>query len=569
MQAASGYYRPGDSWLHRRNPVTKLLGLAWVILAAFLLPPPVLVGLAAGCLALAGANGLGRSVVRALRIPAVLIASILVVNALFFPGAVDVIARFGPLVLSREGIAFGVVTAGRVLVAFVASITFLQSTLPDDLLEALVARGASHRFAWVVLSAVQMVPRLQESAATILEAQQARGLEIHGSIGRRVRALLPLVGPVLLGSLIDVRERTFALEARGFGAGGVRTAYRVVLRPPARPVDPPRHRPRHRRRHRLAVRRLLPGDQVSRTSPPPGLPAPLPALELEDLEVRYHGRSTSALAGIDLAVAAGEMVGVAGRNGAGKSTLALAAAAFIPRVVRARLGGRVVIDGRPVAETSVRDLLGRVGIVFSTPSNQLSGSKLTVREELAFGLENLGLPREAMDARIDRTLASLGIDHLAGRLPTALSGGEQQRVAIASILCMGPGLLVLDEPTAQLDPAATRAVADLLAGRVAAGTAVLVTEHKSVVLGATARCLVLDGGSVAGLDIPGAVLGPDIGGRAGVAVPAGARSPTRSACRPPWPSTSRRWRTRSVMPARTLARLPPRRWPAPAQGSPG
>jgi energy-coupling factor transport system permease protein len=232
VQAASGYYRPGDSWLHRRNPVTKLLGLAWVILAAFLLPPPALPVLAVACLALAAANGLGGSVVGALRIPAVLIASILVVNALFFPGAVDVIARLGPLALSWEGIAFGLVTAGRVLVAFVASIVFLQATLPDDLLEALVARGASHRFAWVILSAVQMVPRLQETAGTILEAQQARGLEISGSFGRRVRALVPLVGPVLLGSLIDVRERTLALEARGFGAGGTRTAYRVVPDPP-------------------------------------------------------------------------------------------------------------------------------------------------------------------------------------------------------------------------------------------------------------------------------------------------------------------------------------------------
>lgn len=233
MEAASGYYRPGTSWLHRRNPVTKLLGLAWVILAAFILPPAALPVLAAACLVLAAANGLGGSVVRALRIPAVLIASILVVNALFFPGAEDVLARLGPLAVTREGLAFGLVTAGRVLVAFIASIAFLQATLPDDLLEALVARGASHRLAWVVLSAVQMVPRLQASAAGILEAQQARGLATGGSLATRVRALVPLIGPVVLGSLVDVRERTFALEARGFGAGGRRTAYRVVADPPA------------------------------------------------------------------------------------------------------------------------------------------------------------------------------------------------------------------------------------------------------------------------------------------------------------------------------------------------
>ena len=118
--------------------------------------------------------------------------------------------------------------------AFLASVTFLFTTLADDLLEALVSRGASHRIAFVVLSAVQMVPRMQARAGSILQAQQARGLPIVGSFGQRVRALVPLIGPVILGSLVDVRERTFALEARGFGARPGRTAYRVV---PDSPVD--------------------------------------------------------------------------------------------------------------------------------------------------------------------------------------------------------------------------------------------------------------------------------------------------------------------------------------------
>jgi energy-coupling factor transport system ATP-binding protein len=245
-----------------------------------------------------------------------------------------------------------------------------------------------------------------------------------------------------------------------------------------------------------------------------------PALETRALAVHYHGRQSPALSGIELAVVHGELVGVAGRNGAGKSTLALAAAGFIPRVVRARLGGLVAIGGRPAAGAPPAELLGRVGIVFSTPSNQLSGAKTTVREELAFGLENLGVEREAMDGRIEATLAALGIGHLAERPPTALSGGEQQRVAIAAILCMGPGLLVLDEPTAHLDPAATRSVADLLAAQAASGRAVLVAEHRSAVLERAGRCLVLDGGHMAGIAAPAVALGPPLGGRAGVAVPA-------------------------------------------------
>ena len=199
------------------------------------------------------------------------------------------------------------------------------------------------------------------------------GLEITGSLARRLRALVPLIGPILLGSLIDVRERTFALEARGFGAGGRRTAYRVVPDPPAD------------RWLRLVILVAIVAVVAGRPRPDDGIPmsdaggaAPgvphdalvgrndmrggprdVPALAVEALEVQYHGRRTPALAGIDLEVATGEIVGVAGRNGAGKSTLTLAAAAFIPRVVKARLGGSSRSGderprGRPSATSSGR-----------------------------------------------------------------------------------------------------------------------------------------------------------------------------------------------------------------------
>jgi energy-coupling factor transport system permease protein len=230
---ASGYFLPGDDWLHRRNPATKLLMFVAVLLAAFVLPPAILVVLLILVAVAAVTAGMLGPLLRSLRIPAVLIASILIVNAFFLPGAPTVIASLGPVHLTAEGILFGLTTAGRVLVAFCASILFLLTTLPDDLLEALVARGASHRIAFVVLSAVQLVPQLQHRAASILDAQQARGLSVQGSLLKRIRALVPLVGPILLGSLIDVRERTFALEARAFGSGRPRTAYRIVPDPPA------------------------------------------------------------------------------------------------------------------------------------------------------------------------------------------------------------------------------------------------------------------------------------------------------------------------------------------------
>lgn len=244
-----------------------------------------------------------------------------------------------------------------------------------------------------------------------------------------------------------------------------------------------------------------------------------PLLRINGLSVRYPGRREPAIEAIDLMVHAGERVAVTGRTGAGKSTLALAAGGFIPRVVRAKLAGTVHIDGIDAASSEPSALVGRVGLIFATPANQLSASKQTVREELAFGLENLGVERDDMDARIDSVLERLGIAHLADREPFALSGGEQQRVAIASIVAMGTKVLVLDEPTAQLDPAGTADVGALLAELAAQGTAVLCVEHDPTILGAMDRVVVLDGGRVIGVDRPGTALGRSVAGSVGLPSP--------------------------------------------------
>jgi energy-coupling factor transport system ATP-binding protein len=242
-------------------------------------------------------------------------------------------------------------------------------------------------------------------------------------------------------------------------------------------------------------------------APPASAPARDDELTLSGVEVTYVGSRRPALSDVDLTVRPGDLIGIAGRTGAGKSTLALLSSGFIPRVVRARVTGAATLGETSLLTADGRAaLLGRVGIVFSTPANQLSASKLTVREELAFGLENLGLPRPEMDARIDFVLDRLGIGGLADREPFALSGGEQQRVAIASIVTMGTGFLVLDEPTAQLDPAGTSAVAGLLADLARDGSAILCAEHDPVVLGGLDRCVVLSDGRVVVDDLPGTAL---------------------------------------------------------------
>jgi energy-coupling factor transport system permease protein len=233
VAATTGYFIPGTSWLHRRYPLTKLLGLLLVLLAAFLLPPIVLVAMVVALTGIAASAGLLRATVHWLRIPAILLASIVLINALLFPGGAEPLLTVGPLSVTVEGLTFGVVSAGRLLAVFIAAVLFLLTTPADDLLEALVVRGASPRIAFVVASAVQLVPRTQARASAIQSAQQARGLRVDGSMRTRLRALVPLIGPVVLGSLADARERAFALESRGFGARPGRTAYRVVVDPPA------------------------------------------------------------------------------------------------------------------------------------------------------------------------------------------------------------------------------------------------------------------------------------------------------------------------------------------------
>lgn len=229
MNEAVGFFRPGTGWLHRLNPFPKLLLLVWGVLAPFILPVIAIPFLIVGYLAAGLSAGLGRPYLRAALIaPLVVVLPIVLINGFFYPGRNEVIFAIGPLALTVEGLVFGLPIAGRVLAAFGVTVAVVMSTRPDDLMETLVQRGTNPRLAFVVLSAIQAIPRMLDKAGRILEAQQARGLPASGSPSARVRAVVPLLGPLIIGSLIDVRERSLALEARGFSSGAARTAYRIV-----------------------------------------------------------------------------------------------------------------------------------------------------------------------------------------------------------------------------------------------------------------------------------------------------------------------------------------------------
>lgn len=221
-------------------------------------------------------------------------------------------------------------------------------------------------------------------------------------------------------------------------------------------------------------------------------------IDVVDLTFTYSGTGQPALQSIDLHIAEGELCAVVGPNAAGKSTLCYALTGFVPHFYQGELRGSASIAGREVRLTPLGELAGEVGLVFQNPFSQISGARYTVREEIAFGLENLGVPRPEMEARLAQALTLMGLDGLEERSPFALSGGQQQRLALASMIVMQPRVLVLDEPTSQLDPAGTKEVfAALRALTEKRRTTILLVEHKLEWVATFAdRVVVLAGGRV-------------------------------------------------------------------------
>jgi len=224
-------------------------------------------------------------------------------------------------------------------------------------------------------------------------------------------------------------------------------------------------------------------------------------------EVSYKYPATEVLPGdprggwalrhINLTIEPGELVGVVGCNGSGKSTLCVTINGLIPHFFHGDLRGRVLVDGVNTQDAAATDLITKVGVLFQNPFEQLTGVTETVYQEVAFGPENLGRPVDEIRQRVDEALAAADVTALAERHPFALSGGQQQRVALASVLAMRPQIMVLDEPTSQLDPIGTDEVFEIVRRMHAQGYTILLAEHKVEALAELAtRIIVLFEGKV-------------------------------------------------------------------------
>ena len=174
------------------------------------------------------------------------------------------------------------------------------------------------------------------------------------------------------------------------------------------------------------------------------------ALNLSHVSVKYEGADRFALEDISLEVGEGEIVLVLGLNGSGKSTLCMLLNGLVPQAIPATVEGEVGVFGRNALRRTVAGLSTEVGIVFQEPENQLFC--MSAEEEVAFGPENLAVPREEIAARVEWALETVGLKGYNSRPPASLSGGEKQRLAIAAALSMHPRMLVLDEPAYALDP---------------------------------------------------------------------------------------------------------------------
>lgn len=201
-------------------------------------------------------------------------------------------------------------------------------------------------------------------------------------------------------------------------------------------------------------------------------------ISVRHLNYRYPLKKELTLVDLSFAINKGEFIGIVGQNLAGKSTLCQALIGLVPHFHKGAYGGIVEINGINVQESDVNTISEKAGIVFQNPFTQISGSKLTVYEEIAFGLENLGIPQKEMKMRIDQALKLLDIYECRNQNPFELSGGQMQRMAIASIITMRPEVIILDEPTSQLDPQGTEEVFRAINALSKEGMTVIMVEHK-------------------------------------------------------------------------------------------
>ena len=219
--------------------------------------------------------------------------------------------------------------------------------------------------------------------------------------------------------------------------------------------------------------------------------------KLEDVSYKYPLEDREILKNINLDIKKGEFWAVIGKNGSGKTTLCNVLRRFIPDFYKGELKGKITLEGKELKDYSAKEIVQKVGFVFQNPFTQISGVKETVFEEIAFGLENLALDAEYIRKRVEETLKLLHIEELKDKNPYELSGGQGQKVALASIIAMDPEIMVIDEPTSQLDPKGTEEIFEIIDILKKEGKTIILVEHKLELIAEYAeKVMILDEGEM-------------------------------------------------------------------------
>ena len=244
----------------------------------------------------------------------------------------------------------------------------------------------------------------------------------------------------------------------------------------------------------------------------------MPAISARSLTFTYAGGTSPSMEDISLSIEKGEFVILTGPSGCGKTTFCRCLNGLIPNFYSGELRGDLYVDGVNVSEKSTAELSKHIGFVFQNPENQLFS--LSVERDVAFGLENLGVPKEEALARVRWAMKSTGIENLRNKAPYELSGGQQQRAAIAGVLAMKPSIIVLDEPTSFLDPRSAEDIVGVIAqlNREYGLTTILVEHRLDIVSRYANRVIIMDGGKIV-LDGPPAAVYGDKARLIGIGLP--------------------------------------------------
>ncbi|MBX5320820.1 MAG: ATP-binding cassette domain-containing protein [Candidatus Bathyarchaeota archaeon] len=246
-------------------------------------------------------------------------------------------------------------------------------------------------------------------------------------------------------------------------------------------------------------------------------------IETRNLTYTYPGAAWPAIKDVSIKIEKGEFALITGPSGCGKTTLCRCFNGLIPHFYQGELQGEIMVAGLRVQEHPIYEMATHVGLVFQNPENQLFA--LSVEKDVAFGLENLGTPREEIRKRVDWALELTGIYELRERTPTELSGGQQQRVAIASVLAMQPEVIVLDEPTSFLDPLGAKKIFEVIyeLNRKLGITVVLVEHRLDLTAKYADHIIIMDDGKVVLDGEPHEILNSDQARLIGVGIPKATR----------------------------------------------